>query len=180
MTDNAILDLFFARDESAIVETQKKYASYLLTVAKNILPSIQDAEECVSDTFFKTWQVIPPGRPTLFKSFLAKITRNRALDKHRANTAKKRAAEPDLIMSELAESIPSPSDVHADLESILTAREINKFLGELDNEARFIFMRRYWYADSISAIAKNLGASESKIKSSLSRTRQKLRVALSQ
>ena len=178
MEDNAILDLYFARDESAINETQKKYSLYLFAVASNILPSAQDAEECVSDTYFKTWETIPPTRPSFFKGFLAKITRNCSLDRYRANKAKKRAGQMDVLLDELAEAIPAREDVHAAYENNLTAKSIDNFLQSLDKEARFVFMRRYWYADSVSMIARGFGASESKIKSMLFRTRNKLRTFL--
>jgi len=175
MDDSAIIDLFFERDENAIHETQRKYAGYLFTVASNIL-GVEDAEECVNDTYFKAWEAIPPKRPAYFKGFLAKITRNCSLDKYRGNNAKKRSgSQMDLLLSELSEIIPSGTDVHASYENNLIANEINHFLRNLDKEARFIFMRRYFYADSISDISKNYGASESKIKSLLFRTRCKLK-----
>jgi RNA polymerase sigma-70 factor (ECF subfamily) len=175
MHDNDIVNLFFSRDESAIFETQKKYAGYLFTVASNILGE-QDAEECVNDTYFKAWEAIPPKRPIFFKGFLAKITRNCSLDKYRINNAKKRAGgQVDLLLGELSEIIPSRTDVHTTYENNLTANEINIFLRDLEKESRIIFMRRYFYADSIAQIAKNHGASESKIKSSLLRTRRKLK-----
>lgn len=176
MDDSAILDMFFARDESAIGETQKKYENYLYTVAANILHSSEDAEECVNDTYYKAWETIPPKRPTFFKGFLAKITRSRSLDKYRANNAKKRGGNRvELLLSELEEAIPAAADVHAEYEKNLTADKINEFLRGLPKETRFIFMRRYWYADSVAAIAKGCRASEGKIKSSLFRTRLKLR-----
>ncbi|MCL1843126.1 MAG: RNA polymerase sigma factor [Defluviitaleaceae bacterium] len=179
MDDNAIINLFFSRDESAIAETQQKYAGYLFTVASNILPSIQDAEECVNDAYFKAWEAIPPKRPAFLRSFLARITRNRALDKYRGNNAQKRAgSQVDTLLSELAEVVPSNADVHAEYENNLIAADINAFLQSLSKEARFIFMRRYWYADSISAIAEGFGISESKVKSSLHRARQKLKKRL--
>jgi RNA polymerase sigma-70 factor (ECF subfamily) len=179
MDDNNILNLFFARDESAILETQQKYAGYLYAVASNILPSAQDAEECVNDTYFKAWEKIPPKRPTFFKGFLAKITRNCSLDKYRANNAKKRSSnQVDLLLSELTEALPSDTDVHASYENSLTADEINKSLRSLDKAVRFVFMRRYWYADSIEAIAKGCRMSESKVKSMLFRTRNKLKTYL--
>ncbi|MCL2386223.1 MAG: RNA polymerase sigma factor [Defluviitaleaceae bacterium] len=176
MDDNMILNLYFQRDEKAICETQRKYAGYLYTVASNILHSAEDAEECVNDTYFKTWEAIPPKRPTFFKGFLAKITRNCSLDKYRINNAKKRNAnQVDLLLSELAEVIPATTDVHSTYENNLVAADINKFLLNLNKETRFIFMRRYWYADSIATIASGCRASESKIKSSLLRTRRKLK-----
>jgi len=178
MDDNSILDLFFARDENAISETNKKYSGYLFAVASNILPSAQDAEECVSDTYFKIWETIPPTRPSFFKGFLAKITRNCSLDRYRANKAKKRDGQMDVLLSELAEAIPATDDVHTAYENNLVARDINNFLRGLDSDIRFVFMRRYWYADSVSQIARGCGYSESKVKSMLFRARGKLRLHL--
>jgi len=176
MDDNNILNLFFERDENAIRETQQKYAGYLFAVASNILPSVQDAEECVNDTYFKAWEIIPPKRPAFFKGFLAKITRNCSLDKYRANNAKKRSNDQvDVLLDELADALPSSADVHASYENNLTVAEINKFLKSLPQDVRFVFMRRYWYADSVSAIAAGCRMSESKVKSMLLRTRRKLK-----
>lgn len=175
MDDRKIINLFFERDEMALRETEKKYSSYLLTVAQNILGR-QDAEECVNDTYHKVWKTIPPSRPAFFKSFLAKITRNTSLDKLRQNNAQKRNdGNVDILLSELSEIIPSPENVHTAYENKITAQEISDFLRGIDGEARFIFMRRYWYADSIATIAKNYRVSESKVKSSLMRTRRKLK-----
>jgi RNA polymerase sigma-70 factor (ECF subfamily) len=176
MNDNAIISLYFERDEAAIHETQKKYDGYLFTIASNILPQNQDAEECLNDTYLKTWETIPPNRPTFFQGFLAKITRNCSLDRYRKNAAKKRGGNQiELIFSELADVLPSPEDVHTSYENNITAQEITNFLRGLDKETRLIFMRRYFYSDSISAIANGCFISESKVKSSLFRTRAKLK-----
>lgn len=178
MNDSTIIDLFFARDENAISETRKKYAAYLYAIASNILCP-EDAEECVNDIFFKIWESIPPKRPVFFKGFIGKIARNCALDRYRANNAKKRATgQIELLLDELSEIIPSGEDVHASFENNLTAKEIDNFLLGLDKDSRLIFMRRYWYADSIATISKNYGASESKIKSILFRLRRKLKNTL--
>lgn len=174
--DNKIVNLFFARDESAISETRQKYGAYLFTVATNILCNAQDGEECVSDTYLKVWEAIPPKRPSFLKCFLAKITRNRALDMYRTNSAKKRGnGNFVLLLDELSETIPSAADVHTSYENNITAQQIDNFLRDLNEETRFVFMRRYWYADPISTIAKGCRISESKVKSMLLRTRRKLK-----
>jgi RNA polymerase sigma-70 factor (ECF subfamily) len=181
MDDRKILDLFFARDENAIFETRRKYGAYMFTVASNILQNAQDAEECVNDAYFKAWEAMPPKRPAFLQGFLAKISRNHALDKYRAANAQKRGgSNVDVLLSELEEALPSPDDVHAAFENNLTAEAINHFLRGLKEQQRFIFMRRYWYADSISDIAKGLHISESKVKSILFRTRKNLKIFLEQ
>jgi RNA polymerase sigma-70 factor (ECF subfamily) len=174
-----ILDLYWARSESAINETAKKYGSYCITIANNILQNNEDAEECVNDTYHKTWETIPPQRPTIFRAFLGKITRNLSLNKYKGQRAKKRDGNDiDLMYSELEDCIPSSNSVEMESETNQVIDAINSCLLSMDSENRLVFVRRYWYADSIQAIAARFQMSESKGKSMLFRTRNKLRTYL--
>lgn len=179
MDDDLILDLYWARSESAINETAKKYGSYCLAIAGNILQNNEDAEECVNDTYHKTWDTIPPQRPTIFRAFLGKVVRNLSLNKYKEQRTKKRGGDDIALMySELEDCIPSKNSVEMEYESNLVIGAINSYLLSLDRENRIVFVRRYWYADSIGAIATRFQMSESKVKSMLFRTRNKLKTYL--
>ena len=179
MVDDMILDLYFARSESAVSETAKKFGNYCFSIAVNILRNEQDAEECVNDAYLKAWQVIPPQRPSNLSSFLGKITRNLSLNKYKERRTKKRGGdEMALLFSELEDCIPSGDSVEQDYESGLVVAAINSFLTSLDSENRMVFVRRYWYADSIKAIAEHFKMSESKVMSMLFRARKTLKTHL--
>ena len=179
MDDNKILDLFFQREENAIEVAKLKYGGRLYSTAMNILNSKEDAEECVNDTLFKVWGVIPPQRPKFLGAFLAKITRNLALNKWEARGAAKRGGtEVNLMLSELGDCIPSSGGTEVDYEGGLVIEAINGYLGSMDQNARITFVRRYFYGDSISIISQNFNMTESKIKSMLFRARKKLKTHL--
>ncbi len=179
MDDDMILDLYWERSESAINETAKKYGSYCLTIANNILQNNEDAEECVNDTYHKTWNTVPPQRPNSFRAFLGKITRNLSLNKYKEQRTKKRGGDNIAFMySELEDCIPSSNNVEMESEANLVIDAINSCLLSMDSENRLVFVRRYWYADSIGAIATRFQMSESKVKSMLFRTRNKLKTYL--
>lgn len=174
MEDNEIVELYWERKEIAISETDKKYGKYCHTIAYNILSNIADSEECVNDTYLHTWNSIPTQRPNIFKSFLAKITRNLALDKYDNKTAKKRNNTMDLVYEELEDCIPTNS-VDDNLEYNELVNEINSFLKTLTQEKRVIFLERYWYFNSIKDISSKYNQNKSKIKMNLLRTRNALR-----
>ena len=179
MDDAKILDLYWARSESALIETANKYGNYCFAIANNILENDEDAMECVNDAYLKVWDAIPPQRPVLFRAFLGKIVRNLSLNRYKEQRVKKRGGNAiDLILSELEECIPSGNDVETEHESSLVIEAITACLRSLPAESRVVFVRRYWYADSISTIAENLHMSESKVKSMLHRTRNILKAYL--
>jgi len=178
MNDNEILDLYFARSESAIAETDAKYGDYLMAIAYRILHSAGDAEEVVNDTYLGAWRSIPPKRPTVFKLFLARIARNIAIDRLEYKLAQKRNSDMDILLSEVSDFIPSRTDVEGQWEAKALGESINRFLGTIDSRSRTIFISRYWYAYPIREIAERLDLTESHVKNSLFRTRQKLRVYL--
>ena len=176
MEDETIIDLYFAREERAISETGKKYGSYCRSIAFNILHSHEDTEECVSDTYLGAWTRIPPHEPrTYFFAFLARIVRAASIDRCRKNMRQKRTAHVEELTKELEECIAAPDDLGCRLDDRAIADALNGFLGTLTPETRQIFLRRYWYADSIRDLALRFGYTEGKVKTLLFRTRARLR-----
>ena len=177
MNDLNIIDLYWARKEQAIEETDKLYGRTLLGLSLRILQNKQDAEENVYDTYMRTWESIPPQRPAYFKAFLTKICRCLALDRLDWRKAAKRNAELVSLTEEMASCIPDKR-----LEDQMEGRELGKlleqFLSTLPKESRLIFLRRYLYLDTVAQIATRYGFSESKVKMQLKRTRSKLHAYL--
>lgn len=181
MDDEKIIALFYKRSEEALTQAADKYGRYCKAVARRILHNQEDVEECVNDAYHAAWNAIPPNKPRKLKIYLARLTRNIACDRYDYNKAKKRNGEFDLILSELEELLGSRQhNVDTQLENMETARLINEFLYRLDREARHIFIHRYWHCHSISSIASQYACSESRIKSILFRTRNKLKAFLRQ
>lgn len=173
MEDERIVCLYWERNENAIRETETKYGKYCYTIAYNILHSREDSNECVSDTWNVAWNTIPPERPTKLQYFLARITRNIAIDRYRHDNAQKRSAEVESAIDEYWECIPNGD---AAIEDELALKEaINRFLSRLDSQTRIIFMRRYWYSMSVKEIAKSMHLSENQINVILHRTRNKFK-----
>ena len=178
MEDSAILDLYFARSEDAIRETAAKYGRMLMSVSMRILRSKEDADECVSDTYMKTWNSIPPTRPNVFSAFLTKITRNVSLDKYDAMHADKRGAgEIAAVLDELEECI-ADSRIPVPGEGMELREILNSFLEKEKPEARKIFVRRYFFGSEVKEIAEIYGIGESKVKMSLARSRERLKACL--
>ena len=176
MNDQQIIDLYWQRDTAAIHEASKKYGAYCFSIANNILDSKEDSEECVNDTWLKTWNAIPPKRPAILQMFLAKITRNLSLDRFLARTAQKRGGgEISLVLDELAECTPSSSDVAGEYERKELGQFIRKYINSLPERDRNVFLRRYFFADPIADIAIRYGLSENNVMVILSRTRKKLK-----
>ena len=178
MNDKEIIDLYFARSESAITETSIKYGAYLSTIAYRILHSEDDAEEVVNDTYHGPWRTIPPNRTDILKLFLARIARNIAIDRLEYRLAQKRNSDLDVLLSEVADVLPDRKNVEDAWSAQEVGESINRFLGTLDAQSRIIFVSRYWYAYSIREIAEKLDISESHVKNTLFRTRKKLRARL--
>jgi len=178
LEDNQIIQLYWDRDSAAITETERKYGAYCKKIARNILESEDDSEECVNDTYLRTWETIPPQRPEVFPPFLGKIVRNIALDRYRYNHAQKRFAKMDSLLSEMEDCIPSGDTTQELYEAALVSDIINRFLSGLSKEKRIIFVRRYWYAQSIRDISKAFGMNEGQVKSILFRLRSGLKDAL--
>lgn len=180
MEDEKIVDLYWERSPMAITETGKKYQNYCFKIAHNVLHNTQDAEECVNDTWFRAWNAMPTERPKLLGAFLGAITRNLSLDCYRKAHAKRRGeGEVSYVFEELQDCflLEGPEEK---LEEQELVEALNRFLGKLGKESRMIFVRRYWYMDSVAEIAARFLVSESKIKSSLFRSRKKLHTFLRQ
>lgn len=178
MEDQGIIQLYLQRSQQAIVETKRKYGAYCRTILRNILSHSSDIEECENDTYLATWNAIPPNIPKKLSAYVGKIARNIALDKYSYNTAKKRNQALDIILTELEDCLASPHTVEVEYEAGEIVHLLNQFLYEIDEQSRYIFIRRYWYSDSIEAICNRFHMSNSKVKSILFRTRKKLKVYL--
>ena len=174
MEDEQIIELYFRRDQDAIVQTELAHGAKLNALANRILMNHEDAQECVSDTYMKAWETIPPTRPSYFYAYLAKICRFLCFGRLDWNNAAKRKAEIVELSAEMELCIPDPSRERQAVSREL-ARLLNEFLGTLPEESRKIFLRRYWYADSITEIAQRYQMGESKVKTRLFRTRNALR-----
>lgn len=176
MKDREIIELYWARQESAISATAEKYGGYCHVIALNILNNYPDAEECVNDTFLGAWNSIPPQRPENLSVYLGKITRNLALNRYKRNSAVKRGSgQLEIALSELENCIPDQTCVDKTVEEKLLAAAINRFLHTQSKIKRNIFVRRYWYLYSIKEIADAYEMSESKVKSVLFRMRYELK-----
>lgn len=180
MEDELILDLYFERNEDAIEQTRAKYSRLLRSVAYGILRSHEDSEECENDTYLKAWNTIPPTRPDVFSAFLSRITRNLSLDLYeKMHAAKRGGNEMSLVLDELAEVVAYEgvgSDEESDRKEL--KRILDDFLSELTPDNRKIFMRRYWFGDSVQEVADKLHFGKSKVKMSLLRSRESLKVKL--
>ncbi len=175
MTDREILALYLARDESAITRTKERFGTFLRSIAWNILHSHEDAEECENDAYFAAWRHIPPAEPEPLRPYLGAIVRNAALQKYAWYTADKRSRNLEEAFEELDGSLGAPETMDERLDLERLGQSIDAFLRRASREARVIFLRRYWFADSIDEIAARLHVSQSKVKSSLFRTRSALR-----
>lgn len=178
MEDKKIIELFLARSERAIGCVQERYGDLCRHIAANILPDPEDVEECVNDTYLALWNAIPPARPQILRPFVARIARNQAISKYRHNTAKKRGREVTVPLEELEPWLISSGTVEQEIEGKELTRAIERFLLTLDADSRNVFLRRYWFYDSVEQIAAGFGATESWVKSRLLRTRSKLRIYL--
>lgn len=181
MEDGEILQMYWERDPEAISATAAQYGAYCFAIAKNILGNDEDAEECVNDAYLRAWNSIPPHRPQLLSAFLGKLTRNLSLNRYRSDTAGKRGGgAAAAVLDELAECISGQPGVEQELEQQELIRAIDAFLAALPPEQRGIFLCRYWYFDSVSAIAKRYRFSETRVSVTLHRLRKRLRHHLSE
>lgn len=178
MEDSGIIELLFTRSEQAIPELAGKYGRICRNIALGILGNHEDAEECVNDTYLGVWNSIPPQKPDSLAAYVCKIARNISLKKYRYNTAQKRNSHYDISLSELEECIPAAGmGVEQCKEEELT-RVLEMFLDSLDKKSRVIFVKRYWYAESVKMIAEEFGMKENHAAVKLSRIRNKLKVYL--
>lgn len=176
MEDEKIIELYFARDEQALAETDRKYGAYCFSLASSILGSREDAEETVSDTYLKTWHAIPPRKPSVLKMFLAKITRNLSFSRWRSLSAEKRGGgEMNLVLEELSFCLAAPEQVDDRLNAKELAKTIRCFLNALPQREQDIFLRRYFFVEESETIARRYGMKPATVLRTLSRTREKLK-----
>lgn len=179
MDDSKILDLYFARLEEAIFETDKKYGAFCRSIADAILRCDSDSEECVNDTYLRAWNVIPPQRPAVFSAFLGKITRNLSIDRLKRQTAAKRGSGVyDAALTELSECLSDGVNVEDSVDAMVLTEVLDRFLGSLSQKKRVIFVRRYWYFRTVAEISSELGIGESSVKMILQRERARLKTML--
>lgn len=179
MEDKAIIDLYWTRSENAISQTALKYGAYCYTIAFNILSNREDSEESVNDTYLAAWNTMPPKRPGILSAFLGKITRYISLDRWKRRSAAKRGGgQVPLALEELEECICGGEGPEGSLVRKQLLRSIESFLDKLPIQERQVFVCRYWYMDPVADIAERFGYSESKVKTMLFRTREKLRMKL--
>ncbi len=179
MDDREILDLYNARNESAIDRTAEKYGSYCRAVAFHILQNDEDTEECVNDTWWRAWNTIPPQDPPCLRLFLGKITRNLSFDVFRRLHREKRGGDTiTQALDELEECLPAQNTTEEQVDEALLTEAIDWFMSTLSSRDRWIFSRRYWNTDSVQEIAEALAMDANTVKVILYRTRKKLRCAL--
>lgn len=177
MEDQKIVELFLEKNESALVNAAAKYGSYLHSIAFNIIGNTEDAQECTNDALLRAWNSIPPQKPKNLKAFLARISRNLAIDRWNYLNAEKRGGgRTAAALEELGECVKGSEDVELDEGCISSV--INAYLGSLDPQKRRLFVRRYFYLDSVKELAKSFKLSESNVKTTLFRIREGLRAEL--
>lgn len=175
MEDSQIIAWFFERSEQGIRALQDKYGGLCRSVVSNILPDMRDVDECISDTYLRVWRSIPPQRPDRLDSYVARVARNAALDRHDYNRANLRNSSLTIAYEELEFVLPSHD---GGVDAVAFRTFLNQFLRSQKKDARIMFLRRYWYGDSIQQIATAFGCGEEKVKSTLYRIRNKLRDAM--
>lgn len=175
LEDSKIIELFFARAEQAIVELSAKYGTVCGRIARNILKNDLDAEECVNDTYLAAWNTIPPQKPNPLRTYIFRIVRNISITRYHANTSVKRNSIYDVALDELESCLAAPNAIEQEISAKELSRQIDHFLATLDEENQIMFVRRYWYSDSISDIAERFQTSDNNVSVRLSRIREKLK-----
>lgn len=173
ISDSTIIDRLFERNQQALTDIKTKYGRLCRSISFNILKSQEDTEECENDTYLKVWNSVPPAKPDNLCAYICRIIRNISIDRLKYMTRQKRAAELDALLSELDESIPSADSTELCADDTLKC-SINSFLASQSRQTRQIFIRRYFFCDSIKDIAKRYTVSESNVTTILSRARKKL------
>lgn len=175
MEDSSIIELYWNRDESAIPATDEKYGAFCQRIACSVLDSREDAEECVNDTYHRTWLTIPPQRPNSLGAYLGRIVRNLSIDRYRRENAKKRFHKLDVSLTELEDCLPAHNDPEQSVQLEELTESVNRFLIGLPKQKRVIFLRRFWFGQSVEDIARDYGRSASGIYATLTSVRRGLR-----
>ena len=176
MTDKAIVELYWQRDQAAIAESDRKYGRYCFAIARNICGNGGDAEECVNDTRFTSWSLMPDKRPSALQGFFGVIARNAAISLFRKRKREKRGGgQTELALEELGDCVPAASCVEREIELSELERAVDSFLSGLPEDERKLFIARYWFMASIAELTDKFGYSQSKVKTRLYRVRAKLK-----
>lgn len=179
MEDGKIIDLYWARSQQAIAESEQKYGSYCHTIARRILDREEDAEECVNDTWLRAWNAMPPQRPGVLSAFFGKLTRNLSLDRwRRLKAAKRGGSQVEVALHELEDCLPDRRSPDEDLEAGETAALISAFLRRQSEADRALFVRRYFHLEPLDELAARFGMGTGQVKSRLHRMRNRLRQEL--
>ncbi len=178
MEDKDIIELYFSRNEAAIKETERKYGGLCYRIAYNILSIHEDSEECVNDTYLNLWKKIPPTRPESFKAFICRVTRNLSISRFRSMRSQKRYNGMETMLSELNDCVPSSYDVALQADSLQLSEYISDWLDELSAEESAIFVRRYWFGDTVKDLADKCGVSAEKMAQCMFRLRKRLKTYL--
>jgi len=174
LEDAKIIELYYARNESAIAETERKFGKMLFSIAMNVLSNPEDSEETVNDTYGKAWNSIPPQKPDFLGAWLGKITRNLSISRWRKNKAQKRSGI-EIMLSELEDCVPSAENTEEESESGEITSAINRWLGTLEKEERIYFIRRYWYGDSVAELSARTNIPAKNLSSKMFRLRKSLK-----
>lgn len=178
MEDVQIIDLYWRREEAAIAETQRKYGAFCYGIAKNILSVHEDAEECVSDTYHRAWEAIPPQRPVKLRAWLGKVVRNLAINQWNKGHAQKRYAGMTELFSELEDCVPSPHTIEREMGEKELSEYLSAWLRSLSREDRILFVRRYWNGEALRDLAEEWKLDPAKLAQRMYRLRGRLRTAL--
>ena len=178
MRAEEIIELYWNRDERAIAESELHYGAYCRHIAMNILNCREDAEECVNDTWYRTWDNIPPQRPNALAAFFGRIVRNLSISRYRSNHAQKRFDGITELLSELDECIPARGSVAQEAEGRLLAETLDGWLASLPQEDRVLFVRRYWFGEAVNALAGEFGVTQNKMAQRMLRLRKGLKSIL--
>jgi RNA polymerase sigma-70 factor (ECF subfamily) len=178
MDDWQMIEEYWSRNEAAIQETDKKYGRLLRSITWNILSNTEDSEECVSDTYLKAWNSIPPEKPRSLVAFLGRIARNLAINRWHKNRAQKRYNSAEMLLSELSDCVPSSNNVEMEIEVNEISAIISNWLYTLSKGDRILFMRRYWYGDSLIKLAGKCGTTQNKLAGRMYRLRLDLKGTL--
>ncbi|RUS46526.1 RNA polymerase sigma factor [Cohnella sp. AR92] len=178
MEDTRIIDMYWSRNEAAIRESSTKYGRMLKRISFNILSNDGDSEECVNDTYGKAWDSMPPQKPNSLAAYLGRIARNLSINRWHANHARKRGCGADALISELSDCIPSPLSTEEETEARALSETISRWLNSLPQDDRVLFLRRYWFGDSLNSLAAECATTPNKLAGRIYRLRHKLRSAL--
>jgi len=175
MEDLQIIKLYWLRDETAIEETDKKYGGLLHNIALNILSNYEDGEECVNDTYTKAWNAIPPQNPIFLAAYLGRIVRNLSINRWHKNRAQKRYNGAEVLLSELSDCIPALNTVEKEIETYELTKVISDWMHTMSQDDRVLFLRRYWFGDTLNKLARECGTSPNKLAGRMYRLRLNLR-----